>query len=214
MSENYEKYLTLARTARQEGNSEDAKVFYNKLREEDPQNGEAKYFYNYYALYEGTNGELPKRFSNLCVAVMSAVKLIKESSLSYDEQLNSISEIIDSFVPETWSENRYMNHKNHETKVGDKYVTVFDFHTITSTAKNGMKTIRDLGDTLYNLYGDSEKGKLLATFAWKEYVALSQKWYSWAVKGDAEIYAEKIKQIIPGYEMPKKAGCISLADKK
>ena len=214
MSENFEKYLLLARTARQEGNSEDAKVFYNKLREEDPQNGEAKYFYNFYALYEGTNGELPKRFNNLCVAVLSAVKLVKESALSDEEKLASAEEIIDSFVPEVWSENRYMNHKNHETKVGDKYVTVFDFNAITSTSKTGMKTLKELGDSVYDLFGDSEKGKRLATVAWKEYVALSQKWYSWAVKGDAEAYTEKIKQIEPTYEMPKKAGCISLADKK
>jgi len=33
-------------------------------------------------------------------------------------------------------------------------------------------------------------------------------------KGEAEIYAEKIKKIEPSYEMPKKAGCISFSDKK
>ena len=45
------KYLTLARQARADGNSEDAKNFYNKLREENPESGEAKFFYAYYALY-------------------------------------------------------------------------------------------------------------------------------------------------------------------
>ena len=36
------KYLVLARQARAEGNSEDAKTYYNKVREENPEDGEAK----------------------------------------------------------------------------------------------------------------------------------------------------------------------------
>ena len=39
------KYLILARQARAEGNSEDAKTYYNKVREENPEDGEAKFFY-------------------------------------------------------------------------------------------------------------------------------------------------------------------------
>ena len=34
------KYLTLARQARAEGNTEDAKTYYNKVREENPESGE------------------------------------------------------------------------------------------------------------------------------------------------------------------------------
>ena len=69
------KYLILARQARAEGNSEDAKTYYNKVREESPEDGEAKFFYAYYALYEGKNGEIPQRFSNVCQAVFSALKM-------------------------------------------------------------------------------------------------------------------------------------------
>ena len=47
------KNLKLARMARKENNSEDGKLFYGKVREEDPENVEAKYFYAYYSLYEG-----------------------------------------------------------------------------------------------------------------------------------------------------------------
>lgn len=49
----------------------------------------------------------------------------------------------------------------------------------------------------------------LAVKAWKEYVSLAQKWYAYAPKGDAEIYAAKIQKVEPSYEMPKKAGCVS-----
>lgn len=212
MEEN--KNLRLARQARAENNTEDAKLFYNKVREDDPENGEAKYFYAYYALYEGKNIEIPSRFSNLIKVLKPSIDLISKSSMSKEEQLKSIEEIVNNFVPETWTLNRYMNHKNHETKVGDSYVKVFDFSAITSCAKNGMAAIKELGDLVEKIYPVDANCKKIAVIAWKEYVSLSQKWYSWAVKGDAEIYAEKIKAVDPSYEMPKKAGCISFADNK
>ncbi len=216
MSENVElsKFLQLARTAREEGNSEDAKLYYGKVREEDPQSAEAKYFYSYYCLYEGTNGELPKRFSNLCTVVSGSVKLIKNSNAPMNEQMSLLKAIVENFVPETWSENRYMNKKNHEQKVGDSYVEVFKASAITSCSKEGMQTLKNLGDQIESMYNGQPEAMAIAVLAWKEYVTLSQKWYAWAVKGDAEAYAEKIKKVEPSYEMPKKAGCISLADKR
>ena len=207
-------YLQLARQAKAEDNSEDAKQYYNKVREENPESGEAKFFYAYYSLYEGTNKELPRRFVNLCSVVIPSVKLEKNSSQPKEEQLKSIEEIINAFVPETWSENIYMNKKNHETKIGDSYVKIFDNSQITTCGKTGMETIRNLGNEVASLYGDDAEAKRLAVIAWKEYVSLAQKWFAWAPKGEAEIYAEKIKQVDPTYEMPKKAGCISFANKK
>ena len=206
--------LTLARQARAENNSEDAKLYYGKVREENPSDGEAKFFYAFYSLYEGTNGEIPKRFINLCSTLTSSINLIKDSASSKEEQLNAIEEIVNAFVPETWAENRYMNSKNHESKVGDQYVQVFDYSSIKSVCTAGMKALKALGDQIEGLYISDPKCKQLAVIAWKEYVSLSQKWYAYAIKGDAEIYAEKIKKVDPAYEMPKKAGCISFGNKK
>ena len=208
------KFLELARQAKADNNTEDAKTYYNKVREEDPENGEAKFFYAYYSLYEGKNIEVPTKFLNLCKVVISSIKMVRNSELSKEEQLKSIEEIVNVFVPEVWAENRYMNHKNHETKIGDSYVKVFDNSSIVSCCKNGMFTLRDLGDELDKLFIADPEAKRLAVIAWKEYVSLAQKWYAYAPKGEAEIYAEKIKKIEPSYEMPKKAGCISFADKK
>ena len=208
------KYLTLARQARADGNSEDAKTYYNKVREDDPENGEAKFFYAYFALYEGKNGEIPQRFGNVCQAVFSAVKMVKSSTAPVAEQYATISEIVNAFLPMTWTLNRYMNNKNRETKVGDSYVKVFDQSSITSSCKKGMFAIRDLGNELESIYGGDADAMAIAVLAWKEYVSLAQKWYAYPPKGEAEIYAEKIKKIEPSYEMPKKAGCISFSDKR
>ena len=208
------KYLNLARQARAEGNTEDAKNFYNKVREEDPESGEAKFFYAFYALYEGKNVEIPNRFANVCKVICSSINMVKNSDATLDEQYATISEIVAAFIPETWSLNRYMNNKNHETKVGDSYVKVFDNNSIVSCCKNGMFTLRDLGDMLEKLYSSDADAMKIAVLAWKEYVSLAQTWYAYAPKGEAEIYAEKIKKIDPNYEIPKKAGCISFAGKK
>lgn len=209
-----QKYLKLARQAKLDNNSEDAKTYYNKVREEDPENGEAKFFYAYYSMYEGKVGELYSRFSNLCKILPSSIQLIQESSISKEEQLKAIAEIVNTFVPETWALNKFMNSKNRETKIGDRYVTVFDFSVIKSCCVTGMNALKNLGDQCEKLYVADPECKKLAVIAWKEYVSLAQKWYAYATKGEAEIYAEKIKRVDPSYEMPKKAGCISFADKK
>ena len=209
-----DKYLKLARQAKAEGNSEDAKTYYNKVREEDPENGEAKFFYAYYALYEGKNAEIPSRFSNVCKVLPNSIKLIENSSLAKADKINAIEEIVNTFVPETWILNRYMNSKNRETKVGDNYVKVFEASSITSVCKAGMNAIKALGDQVEKVFPGDPECKRVAVIAWKEYVSLAQKWYAYAQKGDAEIYAEKIKLVDPSYEMPEKAGCISLLNKK
>lgn len=208
------KYLILARQARAEDNSEDAKNYYNKVREENPENGEAKFFYAYYALYEGKNGEIPERFDKVCKAAFSALKMVKNSNAPVSDQYATISEIVKAFLPMTWTLNRYMNKKNGETKIGDSYVKVFDQSTIVSCCKKGMFAIRDLGNEIESVYGGDSDAMAIAVLAWKEYVSLAQKWYSYPPKGEAEVYAEKIKKIDPSYEIPKKAGCISFADKK
>ena len=209
MTESGIKYLRLARTARAESNTEDAKRYYDMVRTDDPENGEAKFFFAFYALYEGKNGEIPKRFSNLCVGLKSSIKLVKDSDSDESEKLSTIGEILDAFIPESWSLNRYMNNKNRETKVGDSYVRVFEASQISSVCKEGLATLKDIGDFISSIYSTSPEGMNLAVKAWKEYVSLAQKWYAYAPKGDAEIYAAKIQKVDPSYEMPKKAGCIS-----
>lgn len=208
------KYLKLARQAREEDNAEDAKIYYNKVREEDPENGEAKFFAAYFAMQDGTNGELPRRFSNLCSSVVPAVRLIKNSQAKKAKQLKATELIVNAFVPETWAENKYMNKLNHKDKVGDSYVQVFSYTQIKNVCKAGMGTLRDLGDEIVKLYFKDAEATRIAVIAWKEYVSLSQTWYSYAVKGDAELYAAKIKEFDPSYVMPKKAFCISFGKKQ
>ena len=207
-----DKNLRLARQAREDKDTESAKRYYQKVRDEDPENGEAKFFYAFYSMYEGTNGELPRRFENMCNIVISSVKLVKSSQMSKEEQLKTTDVIVRTFVPEVWAENRYMNSKNNSG--GNSAVKVFSFSEITGCCKVGMRTIRDLGDETAKLYPNDPVAMNIAVYAWKEYVSLAQTWYAYAPKGEAEIYAEKIRKIDPSYTMPSKAGCISFGKKQ
>ena len=207
------KYLKLARTAREEDKTEDAKKYYDMVRTDDPENGEAKFFYAYYALYEGKNGEIPKRFSNLCDVLKSSIKMVKEYDYSDEEKTAILKAIYDKFVPTPWSLVHYMDSKNKQ-KVGNSYITVFEPSVMNSMRKDGMKSLKELGDYTASLFESSPEGMNLAVKTWKEYVTLAQKWWGMAPKGDAEAYTAKIQKIEPSYEMPKKGACISFSEKR
>lgn len=200
MEEN--KYLKLARQARKENNSDDAKKFYDSARVELPNNGEAKYFYAFHDLLSCQNKEIYSKFINLTNALIPSIRLIAESDSTTNEKYELLKEIVTSFVPKVWGLNRFMNDKNQRVKI-------FDDSIIKEISQNGMIALKDLGDEIDKVSTSVPHANLLSCVAWKEYVSLSQTWWAWAVKGDAEIYAAKIKNIEPSYEMPKRACCIS-----
>ena len=211
MSDN--KYLKLARAARDENNGEDAKKFYDMVRVEDPENGEAKFFYQYYSLYEGKNGEIASRFSKLVNVINSSVTMVAQSEEGNEEKLATIKAIVEACVPMTWSLNRYMNKLTVGS--GSDKQRVLSNSDIVSVCVNGVVALYNLGDVIQKLMGDNPEAMKLAADAWKEGVSLQQKWYAYKYNGKtADQYAAKIQKVDPSYEMPKKAGCISFSEKK
>ena len=206
------KYLKLARTAREEGNTEDAKKFYDIVRTEDPENGEAKFFYPFFALYEGTNGEIAKRFQNLTNVLEPAVKLVALSAETDEEKAEVIRAMVKEYTPLTWSLNRYMN--TLTVGSGQNQTRVLSSRDITAAGEAGVIGLYRLGDAIAKYFSDRPEILSLAVTPWKEGVSLQQKWYAYKYDGKKpEEYAEKIKKIEPSYEMPKKAGCISIGRK-
>lgn len=206
------KYLINARNAREEKNSEDAKRFYDMVRTEDPDNAEAKFFYSYYSLREGTNGEIALRFGRLCNVVIPTIKALAKSEDSKEEKMSVLKAVGDAFIPETWSLNRYMNHLTVGT--GSNQERVLSDSDITSVCKNGVNTLYAMGDEIESTFAGDSTAMQVAVAAWKEAITLTQKWYSYFDESLPAKYAEKIKRIDPSYEMPKKGGCIQLADKR
>ena len=206
-----QKNLLNARRAREENNSEDAKRFYDMVRTDDPDNGEAKFFYQYYALYEGKNGEIPTRFKNLTNTLISSVECVARSNDG--DKLEVLKAIVNAYIPMTWSLNRYMN--NLTVGTGSDRQRVLSSAEISGACVRGVTALYKLGDTIVSLFGDNGEAMNLAISAWKEAITLNQKWYAYKYEGYvAEDYAAKIQKVEPTYEMPKKAGCISFADKR
>ena len=148
---------------------------------------------------------------NLCKILNTEIQAIKGSLRSEEEQLKVIGEIVEAFVGETWRVNRYMNFKNREQKIDNRYVEIFSAQDIRISTKVGIFLMRNLGDTIFDLYPSKPEAEQIAVIAWKEYVSLAQKFCTFVQEGDAEIYAAKIKKIDPFYVMPLKfdAGILS-----
>ena len=212
MNEQALKYLKNARAAREEDNSEDAKKFYDMVRIEDPENGEAKFFYQYYSLYEGKNGELPTRFNSLTKVLKSSIRFVAESDIGEVEKMDLISAIVSSFVPVTWSLNRHMN--SLTVGSGENKQLVIPANQIKGACIDGVIALYELGDTIDKYFGNNKEAMKLAASAWKEAVSLNQKWYAYNYGKSVEEYVAKIQKIEPDYVMPKKAGCISFENKK
>ena len=92
--ENQNKYLLLARRAREEDNAEDAKKYYDIVRTEDPDNAEAKFFYSYYHMYSGTVGDAVHNYLSLCKGIDSTLKMIVASESTAEEKKALIKAIL------------------------------------------------------------------------------------------------------------------------
>ncbi len=212
-TDNISKYLKAARTARAQENSEDAKKYYEMVTIDDPNNGEAAFFYKYYTLECCANKDIAYEFRSLCSVVSSSVNNIAESDVDVDEKMKILADIALAFIPKTWTLNRYMN--SLTVKSGNTTTRVLPANDISSVGTNGILTLYKLGDEIERAFADNEKAKTISAEAWKEGVLLQQKWYAMiSDKTLPEKYAAKIKAIDSSYEMPKKAGCISFADKR
>jgi len=201
-NETIEKYLKLARRAREEGNSEDAKKYYDMLRTEDPENTEARCFFPVYRLWDGKKGEWYHNFLDLCNGVSSAIRAIAESDATAEEKAALLGDYFGAIkdLPQTC--NKILNELNHE----GSHVT-----QIKESGRRGMQMLYGFGDAVEKNFSDSEAMKW-AVEAWKAGVYRQQQWWGMGLdKTLPESYAAKIKKFDPSYEMPKKAGCISFA---
>lgn len=93
MNEQAEKYLKLARNAREGNDAEDAKKYYDMVRTEDPDNPEAAFYYLYYRLWDSVKGEWKTNFINLCERTPSAIKKVPQSDMTDGEKLNLLRDM-------------------------------------------------------------------------------------------------------------------------
>lgn len=202
-SDETSKYLRLAREAAAEKNTEDAKQFYDKVRQTDPENGEAKFFYQYYSLYEGTNGELAKRFESLAKALKSSVARVAASNDTEEDKMKAIASFVAYFCPTTDQLSDYM--MNLKVGSSGNKTRVLSDNDVRSVWSNGVLGCYELGDSIIEAFPNNQRAEKMAVEAWKwgidgqvqhkaiQFIKVDYKGKS------TEEYAEKIKKIDPDY---------------
>ena len=230
--ENQNKYLLLARRAREEDNAEDAKKYYDMVRTEDPDNVEAKFFYSYYRMFSDTQGHAFSNFVNFCKGIKSTVAMVMRSDDSEADKkaflltiINCLKETYDSAISankniggsngrEIMSTYRTTNTEMFSTIMGkygddvDILLAYYNFkeYEIRFDSMHSHMLKYKLGDEIESKYSSEPKLMAFALKVWKDNIAKQQyEWGTSAAKecpGYPEKYAEKIKKYDPAYQMP------------
>ena len=160
--ENQNKYLLLARRAREEDNAEDAKKYYDIVRTEDPDNVEAKFFYSYYRMFSDTKGHAYNNFINFCKGIKSTLNMVMSSTDSESEKKKFILTVI------TCLEETYNSAKSANSDIGGN-----NGASIMSTYR---ATMTELFSTIMVKYGN-DVDMLLASYKFREFEA-DCEWFS------------------------------------
>ncbi len=199
MSEQERKYLRLARTAREEGNSEDAKKFYDLVRTENPENGEAKFFYLVYKCWDGVKGQWGHNYTDFLRGAASAAKNVSKMEITDAEK----GSLLEEMVTEALSTYQGMLKVERDLHNGEGYVHQYNKPTIMM--------LYELGDAIAETFPTNKSAMDAACEAWKNGLSLNQRFYAGIDKSLPDQYEAKILKVDPTYTKPKKGGCIKLA---
>ena len=209
MNEQAEKYLKLARSAREGNDTEDAKKYYDLVRTEDPDNAEASFYYLYYRLWDGMKKDWKNNYFTLADRVPSVIKMVANSDQTDGEKLNLLQDMFrDSHG--LWKTCRsVMMQIRDNYGGGDEVVSGFVYNL-------------NFGDTIEECFAGKKEFLDLAVEAWKsglqvyadhKNVVFPTEWKKLGVDTLLPKYTEKIKQSDPSYETPKGSGfkgCVTI----
>ena len=206
-NEQLEKYLKLARRAKEEDNTEDAKKYYDMVRTEDPDNVEARFFYSYYRLWDGTKGESFGKYLDFCKTVSTIVRAVQETDAPDEFKKSLLVEIFNSIKGTPISITRIQ--KDLWQSASDSQKPKYNSQQKESS-KVGIEMLYGFGDNIAKAFANDAGFTSIAVDSWKAGVALNQQYpYCGIDKTLSDKYIEKIKSADPSYTPPKKAGCIS-----
>ena len=199
-NEQLEKYLELARRAREENNTEDAKKYYDMARTENPDNTEARFFYPYYRLWESTKGAWYTAYIDFCNSAINIIKslgkddealvpVIFEAVKTLPASASKVQADLVNAAP-NGGKAQYSNQWKHCQRIGVEF-------------------LYKMGDALEKNFAGTNAAKY-AVEAWKQGVTYHRQWpYCGADKTAVDKYFEKITKTEPDFVLPKKAGCIT-----
>ena len=194
------KYLKLARQARKENNTEDAKRFYDMLRTEDPENIEAKYFYAYFNLNDAINRDVPNKFVDYCKAAVSCIKYLKDAEMGEKEKMDLLEIIVTTHVNEAISTFNYVQSKRDRSN--SNYVDpngIYDMSQVNMVQLSSIHSLEDMGNNVETLFGGHSRTAMsLAAECWKGIFAVRifSQWYYFQSGSSREESAKKWKELV------------------
>lgn len=187
------KFIKLAREAKNENNVEDAKKYYDMAKVEDPENPEPKYYYSFFKLKDSMNKDVPNNYIEYLNVASNIVKKIKNSSLSDDEKIELLGNIVGDHTSITVSicDLIYRN-SSGETKI-------FDTSTYNNSVRLTVPQLEAVGDQIIQEFGENDEAKKLAAKCWKA-IFVRANWKQWyyyqSVSGNRQASAEKFESLI------------------
>ena len=187
------KYLTLAREARNENNVDDAKKYYDMARVDDPENPEAKYYAALFKVKDSANKDLPGNFVDYLTCADGIVDKVKNASMADEEKIALLGSIVKDHVSIIATVNDVI-HKNSSGQTA-----IFDMSTYNLTVRSAATALEGMGNQIANAFGDNAEALKLAADCWKG-VFLRNNWNQWyyyqSVKGNKAASAEKWEALI------------------
>lgn len=193
------KYLKLARQAREENNSEDAKKFYDMVRTDEPENVEAKFFYAYYSLAETIVRDIPSKFVDYAKVPVSCVKMLKEANLSDKEKMDLLEVLVKTHADEAVSMYHYVaSHRDRSTSENVDPNGYYNMSEVNMVQSAAIHSLEDTGNNVATLFGDDPKAMALAADLWKRIfsVKIFSQWYYFQSGSTKEESAKKWNELV------------------
>lgn len=219
-----DKYLKLARQAREENNTEDAKKFYDMARTEDPENVEAKFYYAYFNLNDAIVKEVPNKFIDYCKVALASVKMLKESEMDEKAKKELLADIASTHASEAVSMYRYV--ESHRDRSRSDYVDpngFYDFSQVNAVQLSAIHSLDDMGNFIANSFGDDPEAMKLAADLWKGIFAVKifSQWYFFqSASGNKEEskkkwheLVEKIQKVDSSFATPEEPKAVQCGSK-
>lgn len=205
------KYLKLARQARAEDNTEDAKKFYDMARTEDPENVEAKFFYAYYNLEDAINRDVPNKFTDYCKVAVACVTKLKEVEMEESEKIELLTTIVQTHTVTAFSTFSYISSKSSgET-------AIYSPQQRNAARQSAYLSLINTAENIEKAFAGNEEAIALAVLCWKKIVThpmMNSQYFFTSGKNKEESKAKweevvaKIHKVDPSFNAPQPKKCV------
>ena len=154
------KYLLLARRAREENNAEDAKKYYDLVRTDDPENAEARFFYAYYRLMNGKQGEAYSQFVNLCNVLIPTLEMIAVANDNEADKRALLKDIVACMETSQSVTSNAIKNINGTNSFMSEFNLAIQY----------SDTMINFGDKIKELFENKKDFLEIAVFVWKSVI--------------------------------------------